>query len=267
MLAAGLRRTIREERDVQLHLNQTCLAALPCVSFRRSGKKNPRLLSINNDQISSAYQEGVRALRTKLLRALSGTDRKVLLVSSTMPGEGKTTVSVNLALSLARKGARVILVDADLRRPSVKAALGIREPSQGLIDAAALDDPAQSASLLASVEGSTLRLLAGDTPRKDVRQAPVRKIFRVIDFLRTQADYIILDTPPCGLLADSVSLARAADCAIYVLGAGAAEVFKPALTVGMGIEIQADVYHGKVCRLKAAQHGVTFTAVHMLAPL
>ena len=185
----------------------------------------------------------------------------------TMPGEGKTTVSVNLALSLARKGARVILVDADLRRPSVKAALGIREPSQGLIDAAALDDPAQSASLLASVEGSTLRLLAGDTPRKDARQAPVRKIFRVIDFLRTQADYIILDTPPCGLLADSVSLARAADCAIYVLGAGAAEVFKPALTVGMGIEIQADVYHGKVCRLKAAQHGVTFTAVHMLAPL
>ena len=140
-----------------------------------------------------------------------------------MPGEGKTTVSVNLALSLARKGARVILVDADLRRPSVKAALGIREPSQGLIDAAALDDPAQSASLLASVEGSTLRLLAGDTPRKDVRQAPVRKIFRVIDFLRTQADYIILDTPPCGLLADSVSLARAADCAIYVLGAGAVQ--------------------------------------------
>ena len=52
-----------------------------------------------------------------------------------------------------------------------------------------------------------------------------------------------------------------------LLGAGAAEVFKPALTVGMGIEIQADVYHGKVCRLKAAQHGVTFTAVHMLAPL
>lgn len=223
MLAAGLRRTIREERDVQLHLNQTCLAALPCVSFRRSGKKNPRLLSINNDQISSAYQEGVRALRTKLLRALSGTDRKVLLVSSTMPGEGKTTVSVNLALSLARKGARVILVDADLRRPSVKAALGIREPSQGLIDAAALDDPAQSASLLTDVEGSTLRLLAGDTPRKDARQAPVRKIFRVIDFLRTQADYIILDTPPCGLLADSVSLARAADCAIYVLGAGAVQ--------------------------------------------
>ena len=140
-----------------------------------------------------------------------------------MPGEGKTTVSVNLALSLARKGARVILVDADLRRPSVKAALGIREPSQGLIDAAALDDPAQSASLLASVEGSTLRLLAGDTPRKEARQAPVRKIFRVIDFLRTQADYIILDTPPCGLLADSVSLARAADCAIYVLGAGAVQ--------------------------------------------
>ena len=159
MLAAGLRRTIREERDVQLHLNQTCLAALPCVSFHRSGKKNPRLLSINNDQISSAYQEGVRALRTKLLRALSGTDRKVLLVSSTMPGEGKTTVSVSLALSLARKGARVILVDADLRRPSVKAALGIREPSQGLIDAAALDDPAQSASLLASVEGSTVKPL------------------------------------------------------------------------------------------------------------
>ena len=223
LLAAGLRRTIREERDVQMHLNQTCLASLPCVSFRRSGKKNPRLLSINNDQISSAYQEAVRALRTKLLRALAGTDRKVLLVTSTMPGEGKTTVSVNLALSLARKGARVILVDADLRRPSVKAALGIQEPSQGLLDAAELDDPAQSVSMLSSVENSTLRLLAGDTPIKDARRAPVRKLFRVIDFLRTQADYIILDTPPCGLLADSVSLARAADCAIYVLGAGAVQ--------------------------------------------
>ena len=77
---------------------------------------------------------------------------------------------------------------------------------------------------LLKMEGTELYLLAGDTGCRDTQQMNSRRLSVLLESLRDRADYIILDTPPCGLLADSVNVARAADCALYVTGCGVAEV-------------------------------------------
>ena len=107
LLCAAARRTVRDTEDVRMKLNQTCLAALPKVRFKQRGKSGgEELMSIQNEHVSSAFQEGVRSLRIKLLRELpEGEGCRTILVTSTLPGEGKTTVAVNLAQSLSRGGA------------------------------------------------------------------------------------------------------------------------------------------------------------------
>ena len=221
---AAMRRSIRSSEDVHLKLNQECLATLPAVTFKRRKNRGNELLSIQNPRVPGAYQEGIRSLRVKLLRALKDTKYKTILVTSTMPGEGKTTIAVNLAQSLSRNGARVILVDADLRKPSIKQALGVTKPTAGLDDALALTSPAAIPGLLLEQEPGALWLLAGDKAYRDARKLDASALHRILNALGDRADYIIVDTPPCGLLADSVNVARAADCVLYVLGAGAVQV-------------------------------------------
>ena len=176
-----------------------------------------------NKRVSGSFQESIRSLRIKLLRRLESGKCHAILVTSTMPGEGKTTVSTNLALALSKNGARVILVDMDLRRPSVKKALGITTPSNGLVELR--ERKVKSVGeCLSEIEGSTLKLLAGDVPRKSTRPISARWLKSLIDTLRSQADFIIVDTPPCGLLADSANIASAVDNALYVIGAGGVEI-------------------------------------------
>ena len=221
---AATRRTVRTTEDVRLKLNQECLAALPAVTFKRRKNSANELLSIHNPNVPGSYQEGIRSLRIKLLRMLADTKHKIILITSTMPGEGKTTIAVNLAQSLSRNGAKVILVDADLRKPSIKQALGVTKASAGLKDALSLKDPAAVTGMLLEQDPGSLWLLADDKASPDTCQVDAPALRRVLDMLSKDVDYIIVDTPPCGLLADSVNVARAADCVLYVLGAGAVQI-------------------------------------------
>lgn len=223
MLCAAIRNTVREPDDIRIKLNQTCLATLPKVTFKKRKQHNVNTLSILNKRVFGSFQESIRSLRIKLLRRLESGKCHAILVTSTMPGEGKTTVSTNLALALSKNGARVILVDMDLRRPSVKKALGITTPSNGLVELR--ERKVKSVGeCLSEIEGSTLKLLAGDVPRKSTRPISARWLKSLIDMLRSQADFIIVDTPPCGLLADSANIASAVDSALYVIGAGGVEI-------------------------------------------
>ena len=81
-----------------------------------------------------------------------------------------------------------------------------------------------AAGMLLEQEPGQLWLLAGDKAPQNLRQVNARAMRRVLDVLGKKVDYIIVDTPPCGLLADSVNVARAADCVLYVLGAGAIQI-------------------------------------------
>lgn len=220
---AFTRRSIREAEDVRQMLNQTCLAALPHVTLKKRSGGN-QTLCILNSKVPGAFQECVRGMRLKFLREAEKHQAHVVMVTSTLPGEGKTTAAVNLALTLSRSGYRVILMDLDLRKPSVKQALGLDVPSRGMPEV--LSSAGESAvGALVPLEGTELRLLAGDRPSEEPRrQIASHRLSTVVKELRGQADYVILDTPPCGLVADSAALARSTDGIVYVLRSGTAQL-------------------------------------------
>lgn len=171
-LYGATRRSIREGKEIRSKLNQTCLGTLPQVPVKRRTKQTTQpVLSIRQEKVSSGFQESVRRLRIKLLRELAERRGQVILVTSTQPGEGKTTVASNLALSLSQNGARVILVDLDLRSPAIKRTLGIHAPSKGIAEI--MDQGGSVQEALLSLEDSSLRLLAGDAPTADPRKRSV----------------------------------------------------------------------------------------------
>lgn len=224
LVLAMTRRTVRTREDVKRQLNTTCLASLPAVDFKRRTGRFDHSVSIRNPKASSAFQESVRSLRIRFLRQAEQRGGKAYLVSSTLPGEGKTTVALNLAFSLSQNGARVIVVDMDLRNPSIKRQLGLTTPSKGIPELLQTHgaDPVEA---LIPVEGTRVRLLAGDQALSNPRRLLESKRLPIlIRALQDQADYILIDTPPNGLLGDSAALAELADGILYVVRAGRAQV-------------------------------------------
>ena len=172
-----------------------------------------------NPHLGDTLSVPIGALQVRLLRSQpAGGTGRIILITSTMPGEGKTTVSFNLAASLAQSGKRVILVDADLRHQVVKARFGITTPSAGLLELSRAAKP-DIARVLIPVPGvANLSLLAGDTRMTSpmgILDSP--KMRSLLERTRTLADYVIIDAPPAGLLADAAVLCRSADQVLYVV--------------------------------------------------
>ena len=224
LVLAMASKTIRTREDMKKWMNVPCLGTLPTVSFKRRTGKTGGTVTILNDRTGSAFQESIRSLRIRFLREAERQGSKVFLVSSTVPGEGKTTVAVNLALTLGQNGARVILVDMDLRKPSVKKALGLTAPSKGVPELLRGGEESPKAALM-ELEGTRVRVLAGDKAVENPRrQLESRKLSGLIKALREEADYVVIDTPPNGLLGDSTAMATLADGILYVVRAGKAQV-------------------------------------------
>ncbi len=209
------RKTVHSSEDLRRLVNLKCLAYIPCVKLKKHSNKSNLNIIITNPRISSDFNESVRNLRIKLQKALEPQKSQVLLVTSTLPNEGKTTVATNLALSLASEGKRVILIDGDLRKQSLKASLGISEPSEGLVEV--LSGSSKNFRLL-NVPKSTLLLLSGDeTSERPQPLLDTPRMAQVLEVLREKLDYIIIDTPPAGILSDAATIAKYADAMLYVV--------------------------------------------------
>ncbi|MBQ1371824.1 MAG: P-loop NTPase, partial [Oscillospiraceae bacterium] len=159
-LMAVLRKTVHNSEDLRELLNVPCLGLLPLVRFKARTKSDHSVL-LTNPHLDESFAEAVRSTRFELLKELEQHPLKVLMVNSTSPNEGKSTISANLALALSEQGHRVILIDCDLRKQSLKELFGIKESTRGLVELIASDD-SDVESALVKVKGSELRLLCGD---------------------------------------------------------------------------------------------------------
>ncbi len=172
----------------------------------------------------SPLSEAYRTLNSNI-KFLAATEQvnarhlgKVILVSSAGPGEGKTSVSTNLAVAAARAGTRVILVDADLRNPSVAARFGLDLPT-GLSDLLAEDLPLQPQ--LHSAGHDNLRILsAGSVPPNPAELLASPRTDRIIEELSQEGALVILDSAPVMRVADSLELVRNADLILLVAKQG-----------------------------------------------
>lgn len=203
--------TISSEEELGKLVNLECLGRVPLVRGY-SKKKSDLCPLITNGSDKFGFNESIRLLRVRVERQMAKADSQVLLVTSTIANEGKTTVSVNLALSLAQKQKRVLLLDCDLRNPSVAKALG-RKPGLGLSDY--LQKKCKLDQILHHEDNDYLYSIYGGKPVSRPEQLLSSGSMKgLINAARNSFDYIILDTPPCALMADTTELFSMADCAL-----------------------------------------------------
>lgn len=167
-----------------------------------------------------ARAEVFRVLRANLLVALADLERPTVVVTSALPDEGKTAVCANLAVSLARAGMRVVVVDVDLRHPNVHLWLnGHNEVglSDVLLDRAKLQDVLQYIEVTPEGDRGLYLIPTGGQVSNPTELLGTSRMSRLLETLNEQADVLLLDTPPTLLVADTLVIGRMAAGAILVV--------------------------------------------------
>jgi capsular exopolysaccharide synthesis family protein len=192
--------TVKTPDDVRRRLKLPVLGLIPAVSGRR---RRPLL----GDDVPHHFVEAVRALRTALAYSTSGRPRRVIAVTSTQPLEGKTTTACNLAMALTLGGAKVLLIDADMRRPSVHEALGL-DNSIGLSDLlSGRVRPRPSRAIRRTREPKLMVITAGTPPPNPPELLASDRMRYLLESLSSGPfDWVILDTPPVLAVTDAVVL-------------------------------------------------------------
>ncbi|GAA2096370.1 polysaccharide biosynthesis tyrosine autokinase [Microlunatus panaciterrae] len=202
---------VRSEQDVQALTDSAVLGIVP---FDISTPNHP--VAMHDDPLG-ARSEAMRRLRTNLQFVDVAEHAKSIVVTSSIPGEGKSTTTINLAVSLADAGQRVLLVDADLRRPSVAEYLGL-EGRAGLttvlIGRADLDDVVQP------WQQSSLDILpAGQIPPNPSELLGSKAMQHLMEQLSQRYDMVLLDSPPLLPVTDAAILSKFAGGTLVVVGA------------------------------------------------
>ena len=226
--------SILTEYDVRRHLNLPVLGLIPEMS------KLGEARGLEQGESSRApLSESFNTIGTLVRSAMAQEGWKSVLIASANPSEGKTFVSIQLALSLARKGLRVVLIDSDMRKPQIHATLGL-ENATGLssILEGRMEAREQVGEAIGEAEppGSTLDayiqktevpnlevITSGPVPPSPVQLLESQRMRDLMVELRERADYIIFDTPPICSVGDCITLATIVDVVLYVVGAGYSE--------------------------------------------
>jgi capsular exopolysaccharide synthesis family protein len=173
----------------------------------------------------SHMAESFRTTLTSILGAIAGETARVVLVTSPGPAEGKTVVATNLALALAEAGKKVLLVDADFRRPRLHRVFDLPNAT-ALVDLIDCQDESPEA-VMAAVAPSGYERVSVLVNRAECDRVPKilysPRLAAILQVARANFDYIVLDTPPLLHLADTRLLARSADGVVLVLRAGATD--------------------------------------------
>ena len=262
-LLEGIDNTVRTPEQAQ------AISALPSLGMIPLGSKNSMEATMRQRLAVASSREAVelvtqarpqsqmaesyRALRTSLLLTSLGAPPKVILVTSALPQEGKTTTSINTAIVLAQKGTRVLLIDADLRRPSIHKTLGMG-PKTGLSNVLTGSATLQQAVVRSAIAPTLFVLPAGTPPPNPAELLASSNMRDILAELKEQYDHIIVDTPPTLSVTDAVVVSTRADAVVLVIRSG--QTTKQALRRSRDILMQVN----------ARVAGVLLNAVDLNSP-
>ncbi|HZQ68424.1 MAG TPA: polysaccharide biosynthesis tyrosine autokinase [Terriglobales bacterium] len=262
-LLEGIDNTVRTPEQAQ------AISALPSLGMIPLGSKSSAEAAAGKKLVLASSKEAVelvtqsrpqsqmaesyRALRTSLLLTSLGAPPKTILVTSALPQEGKTTTSINTAIVLAQKGTRVLLIDADLRRPSIHKTLGMG-PRTGLSNVLTGNATLQQATVRSSILPSLFVLPAGTPPPNPAELLASSQMKDVLAELREQYDHIVVDTPPTLSVTDAVVMSTRADAVVLVIRSG--QTTKQALRRARDLLMQVN----------ARVSGVLLNAVDLTSP-
>lgn len=163
-------------------------------------------------------EEYYNSIRTNI--QFSGRDLKVITLTSVQPGEGKSTTSANIAISFAKAGFKTLLIDADIRNSVMSGTFKADEKYEGL--SSYLSGNAELSAVISHTNIENLMLIpAGHVPPNPTTLLQNSNFNFMIDTVKELFDYVIVDTPPIGLVIDSAIISQKADANILVTEAGA----------------------------------------------
>lgn len=260
--------TVKTLDDIEFLTRLPSLAVVPALTtlnghgrspkFLRSGPDNvhpTRVELISQERPQSQIAEAFRALRTSLLLSRAENPPQIILVTSALPKEGKTTAAVNLAVTLAQLGDRTLLVDADLRKPGIARLLGLQEQkrlglSSYLAGASRLDQVTFRHPLIAELSV----IPSGPIPPNPADLLSSERLLDAARVVRREHKFVVLDSPPIMAATDAVILSVWADGVLLVVRSG--ETPKAAFSRAR------DLLAGVKCRLL----GVVLNAVDTSSP-
>jgi polysaccharide biosynthesis transport protein len=262
-LLEGLDNTVRTTEQAQMISGLPPLGMIPMGSRTARETASTKQLAIATSKEAvelvtqtrphSQMAESYRALRTSLLLTNLGAPPKVIIITSALPQEGKSTTSISCANVLAQKGIRVLLIDADLRRPSIHKTLGMG-PRSGLSNVLTGSATLQQVIARSPVLPNVFVLPAGTPPPNPAELLASSNMRDVLEELRGQYDHIVIDTPPTLSVTDAVVLSPRADAIVLVIRSG--QTTKQALRRARDLLMQVN----------AKVSGVLLNAVDLSSP-
>ncbi len=231
--------SLKTSEDVEQFLGLPALALIPAVESLNGRRRHApglpersKLLTEGNGKAETTPQwyridvgaqhhdvlaEAFRSLRTSVLLSTADRPPRTLLVTSSQPSEGKTTISINLAISLAQLGRRVLLIDADMRRPSVRKAFDLPN-SLGLVSylTGQQDWRAVQPSGLPNLD----ILVCGPVPPNPAELLSSERMRTLLSEAKTEYDFVVVDSPPLLNVADSRILATLVEGVMLVVKGG-----------------------------------------------
>lgn len=221
-LISIMRDTVKTEQEIEEKLDARSLGS---ISFERKykvakdvlkGKKNAALL-ITNPLASFSFVENYKKLASRIEYKMEEHESKILVVTSVSENEGKSTVAANLAISFAQKGKKVILLDGDLKRPSQFLIFNIKMEDKGELGEF-LRNNAELKNVLKKIQDPDMLFIGGRncySSSTEILQGA--QLSSLMNACRKYADYVIIDTPPAGILGDAEIFARYADEVLLVV--------------------------------------------------
>jgi capsular exopolysaccharide synthesis family protein len=203
---------LKTPQDLKTHLGVPFLGLIPAVS-RNKDTANPLLTEVGLGSFSEAF----KTVRTNVLFSSADDGLRTLVVTSAGPGEGKSICSANIAITLAQAGQRVLLADADMRRPRVHEIFDIRD-EPGLSNLLTGNAKASEAIQKSSIPGLWL-MPAGHIPPNPAELLGSPRFVDFIGALEDHFDWVVLDTPPVLVVADSMIVGNRATGVVFVVGA------------------------------------------------
>ena len=214
--------TVKDIDDIRNKTNVAVIGSIPYVG-KSTGLINKKplftggLLITDEDKVSFAFIECVKSIRTKIENLSANKGFKTFIVTSTYENEGKTTVAINIATSLAQKGKSVLLMDADLRKPAILRTIGVKyDDKSGLIPIIKGESTYQESIKYVKSLGLFI-LPSGGITQKSSEVLDADKVRQVIEQARKEFDFIIIDTPPSRVVSDSLVISALADSLVFVI--------------------------------------------------
>ncbi len=214
-----LRTKISNVDEVQKGISVPHVGTIP----QRAKDDGSRIIVVKNNS-NDIMAEAFRVLRTNLQFVMKKTSGKVIMFTSTTSGEGKTFVAGNLAVSSALLGKKVLLVGLDIRKPRLAELFNLDAEAEGITSYLSADekdvDMLDKFIIPSGIVSGLDILPAGIVPPNPAELLSRSNLDRAIAYLSEKYDYVILDTAPVGLVADSMILSRVADALLYVVRIG-----------------------------------------------